>query len=255
MAIEKNSLLKTPSTIFKKKEIIYKEDFKDMKQIWVEGNKDDVYLENGCLIIAANKENTFGATIFINKKFKGNLLFEYTAEGLESDKAYLEYKWPFDIPDRTANNMNTFLYYSDPSGKDLYESRNNGGRKKGEYSAYHMLNGYIVTHLNGHIEEYRFLAEDPDHKIKVKSNSARTRVRSNPGFELLDECIKEKIFLHKKYRLQFLYKDGELYFFRNNKYILHAKTSSDKKYDNGYFGFRTWKTKLAINDFQVSAFE
>ena len=108
-----------------------------------------------------------GATVWLNRSFEGSIRVEFDAHVIDSFNK--------------ANNINFFLFFSDPSGENLYYTREE--RSDGRYPRYHCpvgkahlycterkLEGYILT----------FVANGND-------RMARFRLRDVPGFNLLAE--------------------------------------------------------------------
>src|SRR5690606_34440874 len=107
-------------------------------------------------------------TVWLKGVFEGNVHIAFDAHVVAA-------------PDN-ENNINFFLFYADSTGKPLYESRE---ERKGRYKAYHQLNGYIFTYVaNG----------NPD--------TARFRLRDNPGFNLLAKNRGYDCKQGKTYRIE-----------------------------------------------------
>lgn len=225
-------------------ETTYREDFDSGEpDVWVEGNPERVWLENGRLVLDSNDPEERVLTVFIDQRFEGNLYFEYEAEILNSNTAA-----GFPEP-RDANNINTFLHYSDPAGSDLKDTRQD--RMDGAYRHYHELSGYIVTFLNGYIAELRERERNPDHPVEIEENTGRVRLRENPGFVLREEAFRERSVAGRVYRMQFIYFEGELFFFVDDRFQLAFKASEENRPDEGYFAFRTFATEIAVDRFRV----
>lgn len=236
--------LRAGERTFQLGETIYREDFDSgSSSIWVEGNPDRVKVENGRLIMDSNSPDDRVSTVFVDREFENELYFEYEAEILASDTAA-----GFPEP-RNVNNLNTFLYYSDPAGRDLRATKDE--RADGAYRHYHELRGYIVTFLNGHIAELREKALNPEHAVTVEENTGRIRLRENPGFVLKNEAFAEESVGGRVYRMQFVFAGGELFFFIDGRFQLSFRPSPDKRVERGYFAFRTFSTKIAVDRFVV----
>jgi len=221
---------------------VFRGDFDAAETFWVEGNPERVWVEGGRLILDGNVEDEPSVTVFVDREFTGNLCFSYVAEIRASDTAR-----GFPEP-RDVNNLNTFLYYRDPAGRDLKETREE--RRDAAYSHYHAMGGYVVTFLNGHIAERRE-AKRSGAVISIPPNTGRVRLRENPGFGLRAEKFSEKSEQGRKYLLQFVYVDGELLFFIDGQFQLGFVASPEKRSDRGYFAFRTFGTRMAVDSFRV----
>ncbi len=219
---------------------VFEEDFDRAEgaRYWVEGNSEQVWVENGRLVLDGNVAGSLVVTAFIDREFEGDLCFSYEAEVLASDTAK-GYPEPRDV-----NNLNAFIHYSDPEGRPLKETR--GERADGGYRHYHELNGYIVTFLNGHMAKTR---EEPE--TVMERNTGRIRMRENPGFVLRKEAFQEQSVAGRRYLLQFIYYQGELLFFIDGEYQLGFRASEDRRFDKGHFAFRTYATKMAVDNFEV----
>ena len=120
---------------------------------WAEGGQK-IGVEKGYLRIKADPLVGFGkwCTVWTDIIVSGDVQITYDAHVFSSRGNH--------------NNINFFLFYVDPSGKPLDETR--AARISAEYSLYHKLEGYIVTFVN-------------------KKEHARIRIRRCPGFKLLKE--------------------------------------------------------------------
>lgn len=241
---EGDDVLRVGERTFKLGEVVYRENFDSPDpSIWVEGNPARVTVEEGRLIMDSNHPGDHVSTVFVGREFEGELYFEYEAEILASDTAA-----GFPEP-RDVNNLNTFIYYSDPAGRDLKATRDD--RADGAYKHYHNLSGYIVTFLNGHIAELREKELNPEHEVTVEEHTGRIRLRENPGFVLKEETFAEKSVRGRVYRMQFVLAEEEFFFFIDGKFQLSVRPSADKLVDRGYFAFRTFSTKIAVDNFAV----
>ena len=95
---------------------------------WVEGG-ERVRVESGRLYVSANPPAGAApgcvCTVWNRNVLRGDLRVEFDACVVASTI--------------DANNINLFLYYCDPSGAPLYDTR--AGRASAEYGLYHRLNG------------------------------------------------------------------------------------------------------------------
>ncbi len=186
---------------------VFECDFTSPEEIWIEGGRDVGEIRDGMLILDADSETADGGTVFIDRKFSGDLYFEYRVTVLSSSSAHTDNP---DMDYSEADNINTFLYYSSPDGIDLKESADQ--RMDGAYTKYHNLNGFIVTHLNGYLDERMKEIYNPSYHTDISPGTARTRMRECPGFILKEENYKGEIATGTEYRMQFLYVTGRLRF-------------------------------------------
>jgi hypothetical protein len=131
-----------------------------------------------------------------------------------------------------ANNINLFFCYADPSGKPLYDTRND--RADAGYGRYHELNGHIITFLNGN-EAGSPRAEDGGFK-------ARVRIRRCPGFQLLAETFAGRCRQEETYALRIVKHGGEIVFSVNGAEYLRA--TDPNPLGGGLLGLRTFRTRL-----------
>ncbi len=210
--------------------ILYSENFDSYtekylpKDWWYEGSKA-VFIENGHLRtdanINGNGEDFKASTVWLNKKFSGDLAIEVDAHILKSKE--------------NKNNINLFFLFSDSSGKPLIETKN--FRLDGAYKKYHSstLNGYIFTFLaNG----------NPD--------KARFRFRNCPGFNLIQENNAYENKIGKTYHLKIIKRGSHLQFFVDGKVYLDAKSNNyNREHKKGLIGLRTWATDLWWDNLKV----
>lgn len=179
------------------------------EQWWCEGNSAKIV--NGRLFVDADTFSPRVATIWLNKEFHSDLRIEFDVCVVSS----LEH----------ANNLNFFLFFSDPSGMALENSAHE--RSDGKYSHYHKLRGYIITHLaNG--------SEIP----------ARFRFRVNPGFKLLHEVHTFECRKGIVYKVKIEKSGNTFQYFVNNNLIFKKEVNNPDLIGKGIIGFRTYHTSL-----------
>ncbi|MEX2511291.1 MAG: DUF1961 family protein [Cyclobacteriaceae bacterium] len=162
------------------------------------------------------------STVWLDRKFSGNLQVEFDAHVVASEEL--------------ANNLNFFFLYADPAGENLRETK--GERKDGHYARYHELNGYIFTHLaNG--------SESP----------ARFRFRHNPGFTLLHEWNGFECRTATTYRIKVVKMDNNIQYWANGNLIINQKLEPPLLYERGIIGFRTYRTALWWDNLVVKQLE
>jgi hypothetical protein len=190
---------------------------------WVEGNPS-VSIQKGHLLINANPEagskEYSVSTVWLNKMFEGNLQIEFDAHIIKSRGE--------------KNNINLFILYSDTTNMPLYESRES--RSDGRYPHYHKLNGYIFTYLaNG----------QPD--------TARFRLRDNPGFFLLQENYAYECRAGKTYHMTVIKIGNKLsYSVDGNTYLEFLDNQLNPLHHKGLIGFRTFQTELWWDNLRVT---
>jgi hypothetical protein len=139
-----------------------------------------------------------------------------------------------------VNNINLFLFYSDPSGRPLEETR--ASRASGDYRLYHDLNGYIVT----------FLQDWPDQRqVDSQGNPyARIRLRRCPGFQLMSENHACQCREGVTYHLVFTRQGGKLTFAVDGNVL--GEAADAEPFKEGRLGFRTYRTELWWDNLRVT---
>lgn len=197
------------------------EDFSDgMDRWWVEGGKK-VWVEEGRLFADTDVEPGqpgSGATVWLREPHAANVRITATVHVVSSQAK--------------ANNINFFLSYSMPDGSDLYASR--PSRASGAYKAYHDLNGYIITFVND----------------RHANGVTRTRLRRCPGFTLMAESGGGNNETGRSYRCEILKEGGKIRFSVDGE--LRAEAVDPEPLSGGYFGLRTFATRLWWDDITIT---
>ncbi|MFW6039178.1 MAG: DUF6250 domain-containing protein [bacterium] len=211
-------------------ELILHEDFSDgMENWWVEGGQE-TWVKDGRLHMRANTEEPRDlgcvATAWHKQKISGDVRVEFQAHVIDSKIG--------------ANNINFFLFYSDPSDKPLYETRHR--RTSADYSLDPDLNGYIFTFLR---DRHLSLGAGPDGQPK-----ARFRMRRCPGSELIDEAgdpmgVQEG----QTYQITIERRDGTLTYSVDGEQYMQAE--DDEPHESGLLGLRTFCTYLWWDNIKV----
>lgn len=198
---------------------IIAEDFSQgMDNWWSEGG-ERIWTEDGRLHVKADDPKQPGgavATVWCKTPHPGGFQADLDAHVVSSS---------IDV-----NNINLFFSYSDPGGKPLEETR--ASRRSAAYDLYHQLNGYIVTFLN-------------------EKGKARTRIRRNPGFNLLAETYSGECRQGVTYHLRVTKRKGEITFYVDGVKVLAA--ADPHPLEGGYFGLRTYRTYLWWDNVRLSA--
>jgi hypothetical protein len=201
--------------------ILFVEDFsQDMNNWWVEG-RDQVWIQDGHLYVNAvrsKKRELNVCTVWCKFEFKGDVRIEFDAHVISSPE--------------NVNNINFFLFYSDPNGASMYETRRR--RSSGKYKLYHQLNGYIFTFLNDVIGK--------GGKYSDGSSKARFRVRRCPGFRLIKENFGYHCRKGDTYRITIIRKGNKLTYAVDGKVYLSVADNEPLK--GGLIGLRTFSTFL-----------
>jgi len=124
--------------------------------------------------------------------------------------ALIEYRADVLAPGGDGNNVNTFIYATGPEGEDVLDVR-----RSGRYKEYHVIPNYLVT-----------------------QTSTYSRMRRNPGFELLSERKDFYSVPGETYHVQLL-KVGGLVQAAFNGRLAHEYTDSNP-YTRGRLALRAW---------------
>ena len=120
-----------------------------------------------------------------------------------------------------ANNINLFFMVTGTDGEDVLSSELSGA-----YKEYHQLPNYIMTFTSGY-----------------------TRLRRNPGFNLVSENKDVKAFAETEYELAILLKGNQIRCFINDIPV-HSYTD-ESRYRKGRVAFRSWHTRLWWDNLKV----
>lgn len=203
------------------------EDFSDGMDNWWREGLEGAWVEDGRLHMKADPtdadEPTAG-TVWHRTPISGNVRIEMKAHVVSSTIG--------------ANNINLFLFYSDPEGTPLYDTRD--ARSDGGYAHYHELSGYIITFLRN-----RHAADSPDGDAP-----ARFRLRRCPGFELVDQLSNPmSVKPGRTYNLTITRKRGKITFAVDGERYL--KWEDPEPLRKGLLGLRTFRTHLWWDDIRV----
>jgi hypothetical protein len=191
---------------------------------WLEGAAGgaSARIEDGHLLVDATRRPGAGCTVWLDKELPENLEIEFDVHVVES----------IDL----ANNMNFLLHFRDPDNDHLRDSRHE--RDEGTYAFYSngRLEGTIVTYVaNG------------------RPDTARVRARRVPPF---NPVVQEYQGYHARaghtYHFVVKHRGGRLEVRVDGQEMLDTplrpRTFAEA---GGYFGFRTWNTKLWWDNLQI----
>jgi rhamnogalacturonan endolyase len=171
-----------------------------------------VYVQNGKLIL----DTKGGATVWLNQLLKGNILIEYRRKVLQEGG-----------PNDRVSDMNQFWMATDPRNKNLFA-------RSGAFSEYDSLCLYY-TGMGG-------------------NSNTTTRFRKYTGDgerRLLQEYTDSTHLLqpNREYRIAIAVKDGSTMYFVNDELFFSYQDPEPLR--QGYFGFRSTKSRQEIDDFRV----
>ncbi|OPZ14236.1 MAG: hypothetical protein BWZ10_01950 [candidate division BRC1 bacterium ADurb.BinA364] len=196
---------------------------------WVEGG-EKVYVQDGRIVVQADpRDGGAGGvcTVWNETPIAGDVKIEFDSQVIDSSI--------------DANNINFFCFYSDPSGRPLFDTR--AERASAAYGLYHPLNGYILTFLND--------KEGEGGRYEDGSAKARIRLRRCPGFELLNETFDYHCRKGVTYRVELTRAQGRISCAIDGKTYVQAEDS--QPWREGLIGLRTFKTTLWWDNIRVTA--
>lgn len=108
----------------------------------------------------------------------------------------------------------------------------------GRYKSYQELPNYIVTFVG-----------DFDEQTGQRQSEGRTRLRRNPGFELLQETHPDSQ-LEREYQIVFTCKGGHIRYYLDGVKLHDWQDRSP--HGGGYFALRTYRTMLEYRDLLIA---
>lgn len=206
-------------------EVILREDFSSgMKNWYAEGGRS-VEVRDGRLLVDADPEK------IIKDGSSGHFCTVWNRIRISGD-VRVEFDVCVENSVTGTNNINFFLFYTMPDGSSPEKSQ--AARKFAEYRDYHPLNGYIFTFLNA-----------PENRT-----AARIRIRRCPGFRLLRETYAYHNRGGQVYRVGIVKRGKQLDFSLDGRLQLSAR--DDQPLNEGYFGFRTYRTRLWFDNLSIT---
>jgi hypothetical protein len=112
----------------------------------------------------------------------------------------------------------------------------------GRYKLYQKLPNYIVTFVGDYNEE-----------TGARDSHGRTRLRRNPGFQLLGEKFEVPSNLEQSYQITYAVRGGRLRYYLDGRKIFDWR--DPEPLPGGYFGLRTYKTREEYSDFMILALD
>ncbi len=210
-----------PATKEKPAKLIFSDDFNTLDtHVWIAETAplpdSKIYIKNGALIL----DTKGGNTVWLNKKLSGNIRIEYKRKVLvDSSKN-----------DRLSD-LNTFWMAIDPRNDNLFT-------RNGIFESYDSLQLYFVG-MGG-------------------NSNTTTRFRKYQGNgekKLIQEYTDSKHLLeaNKEYNIIITVKDGTTSFSVNNEIFFSYEDPAPLQ--KGYFGFRSTKSRQAIDEIRIYQLE
>lgn len=212
-------------------DVLIDEDFEQgMDNWWVEGG-ERVWVEDGRLHVKADppedSEDPYVATVWCHTPIEGNVKIEFDAHVVSSST--------------DVNNINFFMFYSDPEGTPLYETRDD--RPDAGYRKYHSLNGNIITFLND--------TRDASQSVPLDMRLSRIRIRHCPDFELLGETFHYHCRAGETYHVEIVKQGDFIRFHVDGHYLIGVR--DPEPWTEGLIGLRTFRTYLWWDNIRVTA--
>lgn len=177
-----------------------------------------VKVKNGKMDI----DDANGCTIWFNKKLHGNIMIEYDAIVINEGG-----------PNDRVSDLNCFWMANDPNHEDLFT---NSATRKGKFQNYHHMKLYYVG-LGGH-------------------DNTKTRFRRYEGGGerpcLPEHDLNDPQFLITAKQInaiRIIVYNGHIQYHRNGQLIYDYY--DEAPYTSGYFGIRTYKNHMTIDNFKV----
>jgi len=203
---------------YQKGNLIFKDDFDTDLKNWiaefVPSPTSTVEIKNGKLVI----DILGGATVWLNKKLLGNLLIEYKR------KVILD-----NGPNDRLSDLNQFWMATDPKNKNLFT-------RTGVFAQYDSLLLYYVG-FGGNT-----------------NSTTRFRKYNGKGDRVLLTDLTDKPHLlepNKEYSIKITVYNGLMKFYVDD--VEYFSFQDNEPLREGYFGFRTTKSRQEINGFRVYA--
>ena len=205
---------------YKKGKLLFKEDFNSGLDNWVveapQNEDSKVEVVDGKLLVDVNE----GTTVWFNEKLSGNLLIEYKRkvimEGGKNDR---------------LSDLNTFWMAIDPRNENLFT-------RSGlfpEYDSLLMYYGGVGGNYN---------------------TTTRFRKYTGDGERVLHSDLQDKAHLlepNKEYEVKIIVYNGVTKLFLNGDEYFSFQ--DPEPLQEGYFGFRTTKSRQVFDDLKVYRLE
>jgi hypothetical protein len=201
--------------------LLYADDFQGDLSQWVPEQEVDgtTKLVDGALEITSPK----GSTVWFRPKLEGPVLIEYTATMVDEGG-----------PHDRVSDLNCFWMAIDPeSPEDLFYE---GHGRTGSFSTYHPLRLYYVGY--------------------GANDNTTTRFRRYPGDGsrpmLPEHDLRQPEFMHtpnQPVKIQIVARGSTIQFLRDGELVYDIE--DPEPYTEGWFGFRTVRNRMVIDDFRV----
>lgn len=209
-----------PNQSYQLTELFYHDDFSNGLQNWVIESKlspnAKVEIQHDKLVLDVN----CGATIWLKKKLAGNVLIRYTRKVIMDN----------GLNDRLSD-LNTFWMATDPKNENLFT-------RQGIFSTYDSLSLYYAG-IGGN-----------------SNQTTRFRKYTGNGERVLLSDYADEVHLlqaNKTYLVEIAVYNGTTTVFVDHK--LYFTYDDENPLTEGYFGFRTVKSRQEIDDLEIFRLE
>lgn len=198
-----------------RKTLVYENGFEGGLEGFVQEGGGRCFTECGRLYLD-DSENKKGLTLWLDRRFEGNLGIEYDAMAVAPE---------------LHGNINLFFMARTLGGARVLDERHTGA-----YEEYHRTcEMYIATFVGG------------------PGNANRhARLRKNPGFLLLSENLGFYTRLNEPYHIEASVRATEIKYSINGA-VVH-RVQDDNPYGYGWFGLRTWNSKIWVDNLKIHEF-
>ncbi|TRX71894.1 DUF6250 domain-containing protein [Carboxylicivirga sp. M1479] len=201
-------------------DLLYHDNFNSKLDNWTVEQREGgtVQLVNNSMDI----DDVNGCTVWFNTKLKGNVLIEYDAIVIDKGGAN----------DRVSD-LNCFWMAKDLNSVNFFD---NSELRGGKFQNYHDMQLYYVG-LGGH----------DNSKTRFRKYAGGGDRPCLPEHDLSDQ--KYLITANQTNTIRLLVYNGQIQYYRNEQLIYNYR--DDTPYTEGYFGIRTYKNHMSIDNFKV----
>ncbi|GAA3650016.1 DUF6250 domain-containing protein [Flavivirga jejuensis] len=204
-----------------KTELIYQENFDTGLEDWQveQMPKGTVEVKNSKLEI----NDVAGCTVWLKEKFEGAIMITYDVYIIQNGG-----------PNDRVSDLNCFWMATDPEHPNNLFA--NSEKRHGKFSNYDALKLYYMGVGGNHNKTTRFR--------RYVGNGERPLL---PEHDLSD--AKFMLEPNKTYHIKIIAHQGTIQYYRDNKLLVDFE--DDNPYTSGYFGFRTVRNHMTVDNFKV----
>ncbi|WP_373942918.1 DUF6250 domain-containing protein [Polaribacter sejongensis] len=203
------------------KKLIFEENFTDALINWkVEQMPNGtVEVEDSKLVI----DDVSGCTVWLKEKFSGSIQIEYDVFLIENGG-----------PNDRVSDLNCFWMASDPENvQDLFANSEKRGGKFSNYDSLQLYYMGVGGNDNGTTRFRRYVG-----------NGERPLLPENDL-----KNVKFMLEGNRSYHIKIIAHNGVIQYYRDNELFVDFKDTNP--YTSGYFGLRTVKNHMTVDNFKV----